>query len=138
MTTSSSNISSALRSTFQELRLHLFDEPTVDQVDGSWWPHSRDLEREGAELIDHFPPERGRISRLLFSRPDWDNATDDDRGLRSIRTERGRVKIGSFPSDDTHLMIATMSSGRRLKLLVIPSDTPPGEGEARLQNAEGA
>jgi hypothetical protein len=56
------------------------------------------------------------------------------------------VKVGSFPSDDTHLMILTMGSGQRLKLLVIPSDTPAAEGEQRLRavaqpgatNPEGA
>ncbi len=43
------------------------------------------------------------------------------------------MKVGSFPSDDTHLMILAMSSGQRLKLLVIPSDTPDAEGERRLR-----
>jgi hypothetical protein len=43
------------------------------------------------------------------------------------------VKVGSFPSDDTHLMILTMGSEQRLKLLVIPSETPAAEGERRLR-----
>lgn len=135
MTTSSSTTSSAPRNTSPGLRLHLLDEPSMDRVDGSWWPRSRDLQREGADLVDHFPSDHGRISRLLFSRPDWDNATTEGHGLRSIRAERGTVKVGSFPRDDTHLMIATMSSGRRLRLRVIPSDTPPDEGDARLRGA---
>jgi hypothetical protein len=103
------------------------------QADGAWWPRSRDLQREAADLVDHFPPEGGRISRLLFSRPDWDVPPTATDGVHKIHAARGWVKTGSFPSDDTNLMILTMSDGRRLKLLVIPHDTPAGEGERRLR-----
>ena len=132
MSTSSKIMPSTPRGAAETLRLSLSDEASTDRVDGSWWPRSRDLPREAAELVDHFPTSHGRISRLLFSRPDWDEASKDGRGVRSIRAARGMVKVGSFPSDDTHLMILTMGSGRRLKLLVIPSDTPEAEAEARL------
>lgn len=83
--------------------------------------------------MDHFPNAVGRISRLLFSRPDWDNATVGDRGVRTIRAARGPVKVGSFPRDDTHLMILTLSSGQRLRLTVIPHDTPASEATRRLR-----
>ena len=119
----------------EALRLFLFDEGPTDRVDGSWWPRSRDLRAEAADLVDHFPADHGRIRRLLFSRPDWDGTSEDGRGIRSIRAARGAVPVGSFPSDDTHLMILTMSPGRRLKLLVIPSDTPQAEAEERLSAA---
>jgi hypothetical protein len=85
--------------------------------------------------VDHFPPEAGRINRLVFSRPDWDDATPEGRGARRILAARGPVKIGSFPSDDTRLMIASLASGQRLKLVVIPSDTEPAEAERRLASA---
>jgi hypothetical protein len=135
MSTSSKIIPSPPRRAPEGLRLLLSDEASTDRTDGSWWPRSRDLQREAADLVDHFPPSHGRISRLLFSRPDWDDASKEGRGVRSIRAARGMVKTGSFPSDDTHLMVLTMSSGRRLKLLVIPSDTPEAEGEQRLSAA---
>jgi hypothetical protein len=117
------------------LRLRLSDEGSPDRVDGAWWPRSRDLQREAADLVDNFPAGAGRISRMLFSRPDWDDSSRDGRGVRSILAARGAVKVGSFPSDDTHLMILTMSSARRLRLLVIPSDTPQAEAEERLSAA---
>lgn len=117
------------------LRLHFSDSSAHDGVDGAWWPRSRDLQREAADLVDHFPAARGRIDRVLFSRPDWDGSSADGRGVRSILAARGRVKVGSFPSDDTHLMVLSMSSGARLKVLVIPSDTPDVEAEQRLQDA---
>ena len=119
----------------QALRLRLRDDPSLGSPDGAWWPRSRDLQTEAADLVDHFPTSAGRIQRLLFSRPDWDGSAPSGRGTRSIMAARGRVKVGSFPSDDTHLMIATMASGQRLSLLVIPSDTSRAEGERLLHGA---
>jgi hypothetical protein len=84
--------------------------------------------------VDHFPPEAGRINRLLFSRPDWDDGVVDGRGLRRIQAARGPVKVGSFPGDDTHQMILAMASGRRLRLLVVPSNADDSEAH-RLLNA---
>lgn len=115
-----------------QLRLHMSDKATTAPVDGWWWPRSRDLQREAADLVDHFPSTYGRINRMLFSRPDWDDSSSEGRGVRSIRAARGLVKVGSFPRDDTQLMILSMDSGRRLTLQVIPSDTPAHEAEARL------
>ncbi len=117
----------------QPLRLELRPDSAAS-VDGVWWPRSRDLSVEGADLVDHFPASGGRISRLLFSRPDWDDATTaDGRGLRRIDARRGRVKSGSFPRDDTHLMVLTMSTGERLRLEVVPSDVSDADGEHRLR-----
>lgn len=130
----SSDIPSGTTSTSHGLRLHLSDPAPSGRVDGAWWPRSRDLHREAADLLDHFPEANGRISRLLFSRPDWDNAGQGGRGVRTIRAARGPVKVGSFPSDDTHLMILSMTSGQRLKLLVIPSDAPDGEQRLRAES----
>jgi hypothetical protein len=103
------------------------------QVDGGWWPQSRDLRVEAADLVDHFPLEVGRINRLLFSRPDWDDGVVDGRGLRRIHAARGPVKVGSFPGDDTHQMVLTMASGRQLRLLVIPSNAEDSEAHRLLK-----
>lgn len=117
------------------LRLQLSDSAAHVGVDGAWWPRSRDLQREAADLVDHFPTARGRIQRLLFSRPDWDGSGTDGRGVRTILSARGRVKVGSFPSDDTHLMVLSLASGLRLKVLVIPSATPAAEAQQLLSDA---
>lgn len=118
------------------LRLHLADGQSLGAPDGAWWPQSRNLQAEAADLVDHFPESAGYIYRLLFSRPDWDESTlDTGRGVRRVTAGRGPVKCGSFPGDDTHRMVLTMSSGRRLSLVVIPSDTEPAEGERLLAAA---
>ena len=116
------------------LRLELHDDAT-HELHGTWWPQSRNLQDEAADLVDHFPPAPGRIDRLLFSRPDWDNPTEDGRGVRRIQAGRGPVKVGSFPSDDTHLMVLTMASGRRLRLAVVPSTLEDAAGEQRMRTA---
>ena len=100
-----------------------------DSVDGAWWPHSRNLEVELADLIDHFPVDAGRVGRVLFSRPDWLNCP------RRVAIERGFIKTGSFPNDDTHLVVLKLSSGVHLKVLVIPPDTAPDSARAILLRA---
>lgn len=114
------------------LRLRLDSSPEHGAPDGVWWPRSRDLQVEAADLVDHLPAAAGHINRLVFSRPDWDDAVVDGRGVRKIYAARGPVKVGSFPSDDTHLMILVMGSGQHLRLLVLPSSTSAVEGERRL------
>jgi hypothetical protein len=101
-------------------------------VDGVWWPQSRHLQTEAADLVDNLPRSVGHVNRLLFSRPDWDDALVGGRGARRVQTGRGPVKVGSFPSDDTQLMILTMATGQRLRLDVVPSDTEPAVAQARI------
>ncbi len=117
------------------LRLELRPLGIPGHVDGGWWPQSRDLQIEAADLVDHFPSDVGRINRLLFSRPDWDDGVIEGRGLRRIQAARGPVKVGSFPNDDTHQVVLTMASGRLLRLLVVSSDTRESEANRLLQKS---
>lgn len=103
------------------LRLQLFEPPVGAALDGGWWPQSRDIDIELAELVDRFPAAIGRVDRALYSRPDWDTQP------RKIRVARGTLKTGSFPRDDTHLMILSMSTHTQLNLLVVPPDHPMGQ-----------
>lgn len=71
------------------LRLQLtarFDEGHL----GGWWaPYSHDLAREAAHLVDGFPTERGRIDRLVYAPPDWDDVLETE-----VFTRHGRIKVG--------------------------------------------
>jgi hypothetical protein len=98
------------------LRLRLAPDPTHGPLAGSWWPRSRNLELELADLVDHFPKEAGHISRAVFSRPDWDTSP------RRVEVGRGPMKTGSFPHDDTHVVLLKLSTGRQLTVLVVPPD----------------
>lgn len=121
------------------LRMQLAEPPTSGPISGVWWPQSRNLQVEAADLVDHFPDHVGHINRLLISRPDWDHAEVEGRGVRRIQAGRGPVKVGSFPSDDTHLMILLLASGRRVSLKVVASATDPTEAARQLRaNGDGA
>jgi hypothetical protein len=95
-------------------------------LDGGWWPQSRDLTTELSDLVDNFPAEHGRIVRVLFSPPDWDDAP------RRVPTARGYVKVGSDLHDDTHVLMLTTSDRKELCLLVVPSDMSRTKGEEAL------
>ena len=118
--------------------MRLNEAPAPGEPDGAWWPWSRSLHVEAADLVDHFPQSDGRVNRLLFSRPDWDDSMAAGGAVRRILAARGPVKVGSFPSDDTQLMVLTMATGQRLRLDVVPSDTAPADARARMDAVESS
>lgn len=124
MTTSNSPV--LARTERVPLRLRLAAADPHNNVDGGWWPQSRDLAVELADLVDHYPGDGARVARALFSPPDWDPAP------RRVPVARGYVKVGSFPQDDTHLLTIAMSDRTRLRILVIPPDFTEAQGEEAL------
>lgn len=123
MSTSNPTISLTGR---QPLRLRLVETPGKQPLDGGWWPQSRDLTTELGELVDNFPAEHGRIVRVIFSQPDWDDSP------KRVPTARGYVKAGFDPQDDTHVVVLMTSDRKELVLLVVPSDLPRRKGEEAL------
>ena len=123
MTTSNSPTA---RPTRQPLRLRMSETPGQQPLDGGWWPQSRDLETELGDLVDNFPTGMGRIVRVLFSPPDWDDAP------RRVPTRRGYVKAGFDADDDTHVLVLTTSDREELCVLVVPSDLSRNKGEEAL------
>lgn len=114
------------------LRLRLGEHFGRGRLDGGWWPQSRDLAVELADLVGHFPAGSGRVVRALYSPPDWDSPP------RRIPVGDRYVKVGSFPHDDTHLIDLTMSQGsvpQTLRLLVVPPESSATEGEEALSAA---
>ena len=108
------------------LRLRMSEHPGRDQLDGGWWPQSRDLAVEVADLADHFPDSHGHIVRVLFSPPDWDGA------VRRVAVQGGYVKTGSFPRDDTHVVQLKTFDRKVLHLLVVPPDYSDPQGEEAM------
>lgn len=96
------------------LRLRMSEHPGAHRLDGAWWPQGRDLAVELADLVDHFPPTSGRVSRALVSPPDW------DRPPRLVPVAGRSLKVGSFPRDDTHLVILTTADRSLLHVVVVP------------------
>ena len=98
-----------------------------------WWPQSRRLSDELAQLFAAWPPGAGRIARVLYSPPDW-----DDRPRAVAIPGRSQVKTGNFPHDDTHQLVLTMLDGHRHTVAVIPPETAPAAAEAMLARTETA
>jgi Family of unknown function (DUF5994) len=98
-------------------RLALRPVPDRRLHDGVWWPQSRQLSDQLGQLLALWPPTAGRIVRVLYSPPDWDDRP------RSVPIPGGRIKTGCFPRDDTRQLILSMLDGSRRTLTVIPPDT---------------
>jgi hypothetical protein len=88
-----------------------------NQPYGAWWPHNRTLADQLDDLFSAWPPRAGRIVRVLYSPPDWDDRP------RSVAIAGRRVKTGSFPRDDTHQLQLTLGHGVRRAITVIPPET---------------
>lgn len=109
------------------LRLRISAQPGRDRLDGGWWPHSRDLTRELAELAEHFPPALGGLVRALCWPPDWD---DPPRAV--VLAGDGRLEIGSLRRDESHLVLLTTSRRAVLRVLVVPPDFSEDQGSEAL------
>lgn len=108
------------------LRLRMAEHRGRSRLDGGWWPYSRDLAVELADLVDHLPAGSSRVLRALVSPPDWDSAP------RRIPISGGDLKVGSFPDDDSHLVLLTTVDRKVLRILVVPPSFNPAQGEEAL------
>jgi hypothetical protein len=88
-----------------------------NQPYGAWWPRNRTLGDQLDDLFASWPPHAGRILRVLYSPPDWDDRP------RSVAVAGRRVKTGSFPHDDTHQLQLSLGNGVRRAITVIPPAT---------------
>lgn len=102
------------------LRLQLSTEIGRGFVDGAWWPYGRDLAVEVLDLAKQFPPMLGRLSRVVYSPPDWELNR-----RRGIQVDEALVSIGSFPRNDAHMVMLRSVSprvSRVVRLLVVPPE----------------
>jgi hypothetical protein len=127
VTTSTAPTTSAPAAPACALRVELAVELGKGPLDGAWWPRSQELQREVGDLVDHFPG--GRIDHLVYSRPDWATVTS------RVHTARGSIKVGSFPRDDTHVVLLNLASRRILRLLVVPPDTEAASAHLMMHRA---
>lgn len=99
-----------------------------DLVDGAWWPQSRSLNDQLKQLFAQWPPEAGRIQRILYSPPDWDDHP------RIVSIPGRSIRAGCFPRDDTHLLTLTLANDKRLRIQVIPPDATAQNARAILDD----
>lgn len=115
-----------VRSTRLPLRLRMVEHVGRDRLDGGWWPQSRDLAVELADLVEHLPQQYGRVVRAVYSPPDWDGAP------RRVPVPGGYVKVGSFPRDDTHVIHLKTYDHNVLQVLVVPPQFTDDQGDEAL------
>jgi hypothetical protein len=89
--------------------------PAPSELDGGWWPQSRDLAVELADLASHFPPGQGEISRASVSPTDWNSSP------RRVAVGAGQVRVSAGRGNDLHVIELKTTSRRVLRLLVVPS-----------------
>jgi hypothetical protein len=76
-----------------------------------WWPRSRDLGFEVAQLVNQFPG--GRIVEIGYSASDWDEPA------RHIVTEHGRVRALRLHPNSRPGMVLRLDDDRLLRLVVV-------------------
>ncbi|MBC9728541.1 hypothetical protein H8R17_28195 [Streptomyces sp. TRM68367] len=88
------------------------------ELDGAWWPRSRDLTHELAALADVLDPLWGRITRIAVNSRYWPIIP------RKISVNGHVVKVGWFTSEqDPHKILLLSYTAGRWDLLVIPPET---------------
>ncbi|MET9912293.1 DUF5994 family protein [Streptomyces sp. NPDC006476] len=88
------------------------------ELDGAWWPRSRDLPGELSALADVLDPLWGRITRVALNPRHWPV-------LPPRLVVNGHVvNVGLFTSElDRHRIVLLSYSAGRWNLLVIPPET---------------
>ncbi|MFE9650584.1 DUF5994 family protein [Streptomyces sp. NPDC006365] len=102
------------------------------ELDGAWWPRSRDLTRELSALADVLDPLWGRITRIAVNPRYWPIIPV------KIFVNGHVVKVGWFTSEqDPHKILLLSYTAGRWDLLVIPPETS-APSAARLMAAASA
>ncbi len=109
------------------LRLRLAAHPGRDHLDGGWWPHTRDLATELSRLVDGLPTDLAPVVGALHSPADWDHAPTGP-----LRVAAGHVDVDRFPGADPALVQLTLADDTVWRLLVVPPDFSPDQGEEAL------
>ncbi|MGW0821736.1 DUF5994 family protein [Streptomyces sp. NPDC002845] len=110
-------------------RLALKSSGAPDELDGAWWPRSRDLTSELSALADVLDPLWGRITRIAVNPRYWPIIPP------KIFVNGHMVKVGWFTLEfDPHKILLLSSTAGRWDLLVVPPETD-APSAARLMAA---
>ncbi|EDY56320.1 conserved hypothetical protein [Streptomyces sviceus ATCC 29083] len=106
--------------------------PERAELDGAWWPRSRDLTHELPTLADVLDPLWGRITRIAVNPRYWPVIPP------RIFVNGHTVKVGWFTLElDPHKILLLSGTSGRWDLLVIPPETA-APSAARLMAAASA
>jgi len=100
----------------------------VGQVDGAWWPRSRDLALELRALLAVLAVRLGRIERVTYHLGDWDPSA------RKIVVDGSVVRLGGFRSQRAGT-VDVLAELHRVTLLVVPPGSAPGPAHGVMLTA---
>ncbi|MBE1602841.1 MULTISPECIES: DUF5994 family protein [Streptomyces] len=110
----------------------LCPSPGQAELDGAWWPRSRDLSDELPALADVLDPLWGRITRIAVNPRYWPVIP------QRIFVNGHVVKVGWFTTElDPHKILLLSGTSGRWDLLVIPPEAS-APSAARLMAAASA
>ncbi|MCX5085335.1 DUF5994 family protein [Streptomyces sp. NPDC001939] len=98
------------------------------QLDGAWWPYSRDLLTELPSLVEALEGRLGRITRAMVNPTRWPVVP------HKVSVAGHTVHVGWFTELDPDKMILLSYTVGRFDLLVIPPGTEP-DAAVRLLTA---
>ncbi len=102
----------------------------VGFVDGGWWPRSRDLPSEMLPLLATLAADGFDVRRMVYDMSAWDTAP------RKLKSGGHVVKLDGFRTGRPNMVgLIDATRGRRLDLVVVPSDTESVAAESALTMA---
>lgn len=90
--------------------------PATGDVDGTWWPRSRNLATELPALAEVLAVRLGRIVRVAYALSAWDP------GPRRFEVDGYRVRLDGFNYQDQNIIHVTGTNRGRISLLFIPAE----------------
>ncbi|WP_327284501.1 DUF5994 family protein [Streptomyces sp. NBC_01205] len=125
-TTSLDRAVAGTRAPTRPARLSLMPNTLLaSQLDGAWWPYSRDLEAELPALAAALDEPWGRITRVSVNPSRWPVVP------RTVAVDGRVLHVGWFTEQDPDKLILLSYTVGRWDLLVIPPETEPAAA-ARL------
>ncbi len=107
--------------------------PGHAELDGAWWPRSRDLTRELCALADVLDPLWGRVTHITVNPRHWPTLP------RKIFVNGHVVKVGFFTSEQgPHRILLLSYTAGRWDLLVIPPETSASSAARLMAGASAA
>lgn len=113
----------------RRLRLRLKPKaPITGFVDGAWWPRTRDLPAELAELLGVLAVRLGPVERVAYHLGEWDPPS------RTIIIGGSPVRLAGYRAQHPGT-VDVLAARHRLTLLVVPPETAPPVAHRALRAA---
>jgi Family of unknown function (DUF5994) len=108
--------------------------PPSGNVDGGWWPYSRELAIEAPDLARAAATRLGPVRRITYARATWKPAPHHVL-VRVSGTAVQVVALAESASQDSDRVLVTGASDRSLTLLVVPPEANDRDGHDAMSTA---